>query len=98
MLVLNEGWHFLAKPFIPSQLRALIVGLVSPDRTSNFSEPAAKPRVKPEPDAVMNGVPVHVKKTLRAAERTMTRRQTKRQRPATVDSTAPPSGHSTRSA
>ena len=29
MLVLNEGWHFLAKPFIPSQLRALIRGLVS---------------------------------------------------------------------
>jgi len=28
MLVLNEGWHFLAKPFIPSQLRALIVGLL----------------------------------------------------------------------
>jgi two-component system cell cycle sensor histidine kinase/response regulator CckA len=37
MLVLNEGWHFLAKPFIPSQLRALIVGLVSPDRESKFS-------------------------------------------------------------
>jgi DNA-binding NtrC family response regulator len=30
MLVLNEGWHFLPKPFIPSQLRALISGLVSP--------------------------------------------------------------------
>jgi two-component system cell cycle sensor histidine kinase/response regulator CckA len=30
MLVLNEGWHFLAKPFIPSQLRALILGLVLP--------------------------------------------------------------------
>ncbi len=28
MLVLNEGWHFLPKPFIPSQLRALIAGLV----------------------------------------------------------------------
>jgi FixJ family two-component response regulator len=24
MLVLNEGWHFLAKPFIGSQLRALV--------------------------------------------------------------------------
>jgi DNA-binding NtrC family response regulator len=36
MLVLNEGWHFLAKPFIPSQLRALIVGLISPDRVSKF--------------------------------------------------------------
>jgi CheY-like chemotaxis protein len=36
MLVLNEGWHFLAKPFIPSQLRALIVGLVSPGGKSKF--------------------------------------------------------------
>jgi two-component system, cell cycle sensor histidine kinase and response regulator CckA len=34
MLVLNEGWHFLAKPFIPSQLRALISGLISPDKHS----------------------------------------------------------------
>jgi hypothetical protein len=24
MLVLNDGWHFLSKPFIPSQLRTLI--------------------------------------------------------------------------
>jgi FixJ family two-component response regulator len=38
MLVLNEGWHFLAKPFILSQLRALILGLVFPDRGSNFSK------------------------------------------------------------
>ena len=30
MLVLNEGWHFLAKPFIPSQLRTLINGLIAP--------------------------------------------------------------------
>jgi DNA-binding NtrC family response regulator len=37
MLVLNEGWHFLAKPFIPSQLRALIVGLVFPDKRSRFT-------------------------------------------------------------
>jgi DNA-binding NtrC family response regulator len=37
MLILNEGWHFLAKPFIPSQLLALIVGLVSPDKASKFS-------------------------------------------------------------
>lgn len=29
MLVLNEGWHFLAKPFIPSQLRSLVEALVS---------------------------------------------------------------------
>jgi CheY-like chemotaxis protein len=38
MLVLNEGWHFLAKPFIASQLRALVSGLVSPDSKSRFSE------------------------------------------------------------
>lgn len=37
MLVLNEGWHFLPKPFIPSQLRALIEGLISPDKASRFS-------------------------------------------------------------
>jgi two-component system cell cycle sensor histidine kinase/response regulator CckA len=37
MLVLNEGWHFLAKPFIASQLRALVAGLVSPDKPSRFS-------------------------------------------------------------
>ena len=36
MLVLNEGWHFLAKPFVPSQLRALIKGLISPDEHSKF--------------------------------------------------------------
>ena len=34
MLVLNEGWHFLPKPFIGSQLRALILGLVFPERQS----------------------------------------------------------------
>jgi FixJ family two-component response regulator len=28
MLVLNEGWHFLAKPFIASQLCALVAGLI----------------------------------------------------------------------
>jgi CheY-like chemotaxis protein len=30
MLPLNEGWHFLAKPFIPSQLLTMIAGLVCP--------------------------------------------------------------------
>jgi DNA-binding NtrC family response regulator len=29
-LVLNEGWHFLPKPFVASQLNALILTLVSP--------------------------------------------------------------------
>ena len=38
MLVLNEGWHFLEKPFVGSQLRALVVGLVSPDKKSRFSK------------------------------------------------------------
>jgi len=37
MLVLNEGWHFLAKPFIPSQLRVLVGGLISPLGRSRFS-------------------------------------------------------------
>jgi CheY-like chemotaxis protein len=37
MLLLNEGWHFLAKPFVTSQLRALVVGLLSPERKSRFS-------------------------------------------------------------
>jgi CheY-like chemotaxis protein len=36
MLVLNEGWHFLPKPFIPSQLRTLVMGLISPE-TSRFT-------------------------------------------------------------
>ncbi len=29
MLVLNEGWHFLAKPFVESQLRAIVVTLLN---------------------------------------------------------------------
>jgi DNA-binding NtrC family response regulator len=33
MLVLNEGWHFLPKPFIPSQLRTLVAGLISPAKS-----------------------------------------------------------------
>ncbi len=39
MLVLNEGWHFLAKPFIPSQLTALVRGLFSPDMDSKLLLP-----------------------------------------------------------
>jgi two-component system, cell cycle sensor histidine kinase and response regulator CckA len=38
MLVLNEGWHFLPKPFIPSQLRTLVSGLVYPEKPSRFSK------------------------------------------------------------
>jgi DNA-binding NtrC family response regulator len=37
-LILNEGWHFLDKPFVASQLRALVIGLVSPDKKSRFSK------------------------------------------------------------
>ena len=29
-LVLNEGWHFLPKPFVTSQLNALILTLLAP--------------------------------------------------------------------
>ena len=36
MLVLNEGWHFLAKPFVPSQLRALIVDSSRRKRLPSF--------------------------------------------------------------
>ena len=39
MLALNEGWHFLPKPFIASQLRSLVAGLVSPDAKSGFAAP-----------------------------------------------------------
>jgi DNA-binding NtrC family response regulator len=31
MLILNEGWHFLNKPFVASQLKALVTGLVDPE-------------------------------------------------------------------
>ena len=38
MLVLNEGWHFLPKPFIPSQLRTLVTGLVYPEKPTRFAK------------------------------------------------------------
>ena len=41
MLVLNEGWHFLPKPFVASQLRALMAGLASPEKVSRFATAAA---------------------------------------------------------
>ena len=37
LLVLNEGWHFLPKPFIPSQLRTLVSGLVYPEKPTRFA-------------------------------------------------------------
>jgi len=30
-LILNEGWHFLPKPFVASQLKALILTLIAPE-------------------------------------------------------------------
>jgi DNA-binding NtrC family response regulator len=33
MLVLNEGWHFLPKPFVPSQLRTLVASLIAPGKS-----------------------------------------------------------------
>jgi YesN/AraC family two-component response regulator len=42
LLVLNNGWHFLSKPFIPSQLCSLVAGLVSLDREARFSEVPAR--------------------------------------------------------
>ena len=44
MLVLNEGWHFLPKPFISSTLLAIVMTLISSDRASQFVE-------YPSPDA-----------------------------------------------
>lgn len=38
LLVLNEGWHFLPKPFIASQLKSLISGLAFPDKASRYSD------------------------------------------------------------
>lgn len=38
MLVLNEGWHFLDKPFVGSHLKSLVVSLVFPDKKSRFSK------------------------------------------------------------
>jgi two-component system cell cycle sensor histidine kinase/response regulator CckA len=43
MLVLNEGWHFLPKPFIPSQLRALVATLLVPEKPSRFK--ATQPKL-----------------------------------------------------
>ena len=32
-LVLNEGWHFLPKPFVESQLRSIVTTLLFPDKS-----------------------------------------------------------------
>ena len=39
-LGLNDGWNFLAKPFVASQLRSLVAGLVSPDLKFRLAAPA----------------------------------------------------------
>jgi CheY-like chemotaxis protein len=33
MLVLNEGWHFLAKPFGGSQLRSIVTSILFPEKS-----------------------------------------------------------------
>jgi DNA-binding NtrC family response regulator len=38
MLVLNEQWHFLPKPFIASQLRALVARLMYPGEKSRVAQ------------------------------------------------------------
>ena len=42
MLVLNEGWHFLPKPFIQSQLLTLVTGLVYPLKESTHFPVSAR--------------------------------------------------------
>ena len=37
-LILNEGWHFLAKPFVNSQLSALVAGLLSQEKKFKTSD------------------------------------------------------------
>jgi YesN/AraC family two-component response regulator len=32
-LVLNEGWHFLPKPFVGSQLRSIVTSILRPDKS-----------------------------------------------------------------
>lgn len=42
MLVLNEGWHFLAKPFIASQLLALVREFITPNNASRLTYPQVR--------------------------------------------------------
>jgi two-component system cell cycle sensor histidine kinase/response regulator CckA len=55
LLVLNEGWHFLSKPFMGSQLRSLVETLANPDKISRFTDleraelgDVKPPRLSPE--------------------------------------------------
>jgi CheY-like chemotaxis protein len=45
-LVLNEGWHFLPKPFVAPQLNALILTLITPDGMVPRYQRAGYPAVK----------------------------------------------------
>lgn len=36
LLILNEGWHFLPKPFVSSQLTALVMTMICPEKVSRF--------------------------------------------------------------
>lgn len=38
LLILNDGWHFLPKPFIPSQLRDLIASVLSQPTVPDLNE------------------------------------------------------------
>jgi len=60
MLVLDEGWHFMAKPGVHSQLRALIGRLISRAET---------PGAKPAPAPVRNGAPLNATGHLRSVGR-----------------------------
>jgi hypothetical protein len=48
MLVLNDGWHFLPKPFIPSQLRGLIISVLSSYLKSKFKNAKTKVVIGPQ--------------------------------------------------
>jgi len=38
LLLLNEGWHFLHKPFIPSQLLSMITAVLAQPQVPNLDE------------------------------------------------------------
>ena len=47
-LILNEGWHFLPKPFVESQLKALILTLLTPEGgVPKYRRPGLPPDIVP---------------------------------------------------